>query len=244
MYFSDEPDWGMDQNLNLSWLQAFNGESQGYRHMYFPAWSFHVPLIFYPQGQTMERIEHFYNLSKVAFENGDPYWGFRFLARTLHYVQDMSQPYHTQQLYWKFLKLSSLYKGNVQVIRNYHFNYESYQANLFRLEDQGVMPARLKLAIKYSQPIEIKDSISLAKYIAQESLHDASNAKRTNMDFFDKKYMETSEVIMTKEEFFEDIKRTDDAAVAFHDDLMNKMELFGMATKSLLEFARRDLKLD
>jgi hypothetical protein len=49
---------------------------------------------------------------------------------------------------------------------------------------------------------------------------------------------------MTKEEFFNDINRTDSEAEALNKDLEARMLLAGKATKSFLEFARRDLELD
>jgi hypothetical protein len=242
--FSDEPDWELDQGLELSWLQAFSGESQGYRHMYYPAWTFHIPLAFYPQGQTPERAGHFYRLAKTAFANNDTYWGFRFLARALHYVQDMSQPYHTRQLYWRFIDLKSPYRGTEQTTKNHHFAYESYQANLFRLEQQGEMPKRLVNAVHYSLPVEAESPEELVKHIARESFRGSSATMKYSVDFLGEGYNGPGVVVMTKEEFFNDINRTDSEAEALNKDLEARMLLAGKATKSFLEFARRDLELD
>ncbi|MBN1544539.1 hypothetical protein JW898_03700 [Candidatus Woesearchaeota archaeon] len=242
--FSDEPDWEMDQNLDLSWMQGFSGESQGYRHMYYPTWSFHVPMGFIAQGQTPDRADHFYSMAKMAFGRGDTYWGFRYLARTLHYIQDMSQPYHTRQLYWRFISLKDPYYGTVQTIKNYHFAYESYQANLFRLEQQGAMPKRLVSALRYSLPVATDSPSDLAKYIARRSYWKSSGTMKSSIDFFGEKYLGPRGAAMTKEEFFEDIHRTDPAAEALHADIEGRMVLMGKATKSFLEFARKDLNLD
>ena len=242
--FSDEPDWEIDQNLELSWMQAFHGGSQGYRHMYYPAGTFHAPMGFYAQGTTPERTQHFYNMAKMAFNNSDPYWGFRFLARALHYVQDMSQPYHTRQLYWKFISLKDPYYGTVQIIKNYHFAYESYVANLFRLEQQGVKPKRLISAVRYSLPVEAKSPEWLVKYIARRSYWRSSNTMKTSIDFLGEKYLSTKGEIMTRDEFFDLVNRNDASSEAFYQDLESRMVLFGKATKSFLEFARKDLNLD
>jgi len=242
--FSDEPDWEIDQKLDLSWMQPFSGESQGYRHMYYPAWTFHVLMGFYPQGQTPERATHFYNMAKVAFANKDTYWGFRFLARALHYTQDMAQPYHTRQFYWKFVSTKDPFYGTIQTIKNYHFTYESYQANLFRLEQQGEMPKRLVNAVHYSLPVEVSSPEELVKYIARRSFWRSSATMKHSIGFFGEKYMGPGAVMMEKDEFFNDIKREDDAAKEFNDDMESRMFLVGKATKSFLEFARRDLNLD
>jgi hypothetical protein len=242
--FSDEPDWELDQNLELSWMQGFSGESQGYRHMYYPRWTFHVPMGFSPQGQTPERVTHFYSMAKSAFESGDTYWGFRFLARALHYVQDMSQPYHTRQLYFRFISPEDPYFGTIQTIKNYHFAYESYQSNLFRLEQQGEAPKNMISAIRYSLPIEVESPEELTKYIAQRSYWRSSVTMKSSIDFLGTKYTSTGAAIMTPEDFFSLIKKEDAAAQQFQEDINERMVLFGKATKSFLEYARKDLNLD
>ncbi|MBW2971854.1 hypothetical protein KY359_02355 [Candidatus Woesearchaeota archaeon] len=242
--FSDEPDWEMDQNLDLSWMQAFSGESQGYRHMYYPTWSFHVPMGFMAQGQTPERADHFYNMAKMAFDRGDTYWGFRYLARTLHYIQDMAQPYHTRQLYWRFINLKDPYYGTIQTIKNYHFAYESYQANLFRLEQEDVLPKRLVSALRYSLPVETDGPAELVKYIARRSFWKSSGTMASSIEFLGEKHLSTGATRITDEEFFSMIYREDPVAQPYHEDLENRMVLVGKATKSFLEFARKDLNLD
>ncbi|MBW2968209.1 hypothetical protein KY362_07015 [Candidatus Woesearchaeota archaeon] len=242
--FSNEPDWEIDQGLQLSWMQAFHGESQGYRHIYYPTGSFHIPMGFVGQGATPERVQHFYDMSKMAFERGDIYWGFRFLARAMHYVQDMSQPYHTRQLYWRWINLKEPYYGTLQTIKNYHFTYESYQANLFRLEQQGAVPPVLVSALRYSLPVEAKNPEELAKYIARRSYWRSSRTMSSSIDFLGEKYLSNRAAAMTEEEFFENIQRHDKDSQVFHEDLESRMVLFGKATKSFLEYARRDLNLD
>ncbi|MBW2967869.1 hypothetical protein KY362_05275 [Candidatus Woesearchaeota archaeon] len=242
--FSDEPDWEIDQNLQLSWMQAFHGESQGYRHIYYPTGSFHIPMGLIGQGGTPERVQHFYDLAKAAFENGDTYWGFRFLARSLHYVQDMSQPYHTRQFYWRYVQLEDPFYGTIQTIKNYHFAYESYQANLFRLERYQEAPPRMVSAIRYSLPVEVNNPEDFAKYIARRSHWRSSKTWKYSIDFLGERHLTTQGTRIDKEEFFELTEREDEAAEMFHDDLERRMVLFGKATKSFLEYARRDLNLD
>ncbi len=242
--FSDEPDWGFDQKLDLSWMQTFHGGSQGYRHIYYPAWTFHIPMSMVAQGTAPERVEHFYGLAKQAFENGDPYWGFRFLARAMHYVQDMSQPYHARQFSWRQIIWFNPYFGTVQVINNYHFAYESYHGNLFRLEQQGALPLALVSAIRYSLPIYVKDTDSLVKNIAYRGYWRSSKTAKYSIDFFGKHYKSSDVVEMTRDEFFDLVARDDKTARIFHKDLEQRMFQFGKATKSFLEFARRDLDLD
>ncbi len=242
--FSDEPDWEMDQELQLSWMQGFSGESQGYRHMYYPTWSFHIPLGFMAQGQTPDRAQHFYDRAKMAFEKGDTYWGFRFLARAMHYVQDMSQPFHTRQFYWRYINLKDPYHGTIQAIKNYHFAYESYIANEFRLEQEGVLPNRLITPLRYSLPVPTDSPADLAKYIARRSHWRSSKTWKNSIDFFGEKYLSAEGEVMTEQEFFSLIQKDSEAAEEFYQDTENRMVLFGKATKSFLEFARKDINLD
>ncbi|MFC1742158.1 hypothetical protein ACFL3V_06495 [Nanoarchaeota archaeon] len=242
--FSDEPDWEMDQDLQLSWMQAFHGESQGYRQIYYPTGTFHVPMGFLAQGEAPDRVEHFYSMAKDAFKRGDTYWGFRFLSRALHYVQDVSQPFHTRQFYWKYISASDPFHGTIQVIKNYHFTYESYQANRFRLEKEEVIPKILVSSVRYSLPVETDSPSSLVKYIARRSFWKSSKTWDLSIDFFGEQYLAPKGLVMSKEEFFTDLKRKDVVADEFHRDLESRMVLFGKATKSFLEFARRDLNLD
>ncbi|PJZ86474.1 hypothetical protein [Leptospira harrisiae] len=44
------------------------------------------------------RIHQFTELSNLAFRTGHPYWGYRFAGWALHYIQDLTQPYHSSVL--------------------------------------------------------------------------------------------------------------------------------------------------
>lgn len=44
------------------------------------------------------RVRQFYALSRYAFRTGHPYWGYRFMGMGLHYVTDLTQPYHARVL--------------------------------------------------------------------------------------------------------------------------------------------------
>jgi len=44
------------------------------------------------------RIYQFTKLSEYAFKTGHPYWGYRFAGWALHYIQDLTQPYHSSVL--------------------------------------------------------------------------------------------------------------------------------------------------
>lgn len=125
--YSDEPDWDLDTNLDLNKMQALTGGSQGYRHMYFSVFAGLLKA-----GVAPQRANHFFEMSKIAFEKGDNYWGFRFAARAIHYLEDLSQPYHTYPapldvLFKKFFNVNKL----TVMVTNAHYGYEDFNAYLF-----------------------------------------------------------------------------------------------------------------
>ena len=113
---SDEPDYGMDVGLWEDSGTSFGREygmgrqpfgnprlefsSQAPFHMGF----FHEPrvirLVAGSLGRTYPeyRIHLFMSLARFAFETGHGYWGWRFSGWALHYVQDLTQPYHARAL--------------------------------------------------------------------------------------------------------------------------------------------------
>ena len=139
----DEPDFGMDQDLPDSAdpenERAHMGgkvgpTSQGFRHMYFPGlrWSspldtFQLP--FHAIGQAPQRFEKLHAVSDRFFKEGNVFWGLRTLLWSLHFVQDLHQPFHVAQVpYFKMLPWKNLFSGFVQrstqTITNFHYAYE------------------------------------------------------------------------------------------------------------------------
>jgi len=126
--YSDEPDWDLDTHLELNKLQALSGGSQGYRHMYFSVFGGLLKA-----GDAPKRANHFLEMSKIAFGKSDNYWGFRFAARAVHYLEDLSQPYHTYPapldvLFKKFFNVKKL----TVLITNAHYGYEDFNGYLFK----------------------------------------------------------------------------------------------------------------
>jgi hypothetical protein len=116
--YSAEPDWGMDAGMDLSPLQALTGGSQGFRHLRFGLFLLRV-------GRVRERAVHFTRLARCAFDEDDPYWGLRFSARALHYLQDAVSPFHLKPFPEPCAPLMALmprrfYRRTV----NYHLNFE------------------------------------------------------------------------------------------------------------------------
>jgi len=113
---SDEPDYGLDIGL---WEDngTAQGRSYGFGRQPFgnPALSFgtqapfHMgfyhesPIVYAAAGFLKRtypeyRIRLFRALAVHALRNGHDYWGWRFAGWAVHYIQDLTQPYHARVL--------------------------------------------------------------------------------------------------------------------------------------------------
>lgn len=153
--YSSEPDWGMDKGLDASRHQGLMGgtdpkqtSSQGFRHMSF---------LMGTMGETPARAQLFFDLGAKAIQKGHPYWGFRFVAWGMHYLEDMGAPVHTNMLpTLKYIRLKGMFrprgqdgkrhfnkkvigdvvKGSAQINANYHFLYEHYVDKVYTAKDK------------------------------------------------------------------------------------------------------------
>lgn len=154
---SNEPDFGLDIGL---WLD--NGGSQGPEYGYgsqpfgnprldygsqapFHMGFHHEHDIVYAAAGYLQhtypeaRIHLYMTLSRFAFAQGHPYWGWRFAGLAIHYVQDLAQPYHarvlpgigTANLLWISLLDQMGFHGPknaaVILVSNRHTVVENYQ---------------------------------------------------------------------------------------------------------------------
>jgi hypothetical protein len=109
---ADEPDYGLDinlwQNSPSEWGKvygfgslpfgnpALSYSTQAPFHMGF----FHEDRVLYMAAPFLRRTfpllraHQYAGLAALAFRTGHPYWGWRFTGLSLHYVQDLTQPYH------------------------------------------------------------------------------------------------------------------------------------------------------
>lgn len=109
---SDEPDYGLDVNL---WQDSPSdwGKTYGFGtlpfgnpalyyatqapfHMgfYHQDWLIYKAAPFIQRTYPLMRIQQYASLAKLAFRTGHAYWGWRFSGLALHYIQDLTQPYH------------------------------------------------------------------------------------------------------------------------------------------------------
>ena len=77
--------------------KRFEYGSQAPFHMGF----YHEAGIVYAAGGFIKRtlpeyrMNQYLSLARFAFKTGHPYWGYRFTGWGLHFVQDLTRPYHT-----------------------------------------------------------------------------------------------------------------------------------------------------
>lgn len=113
---TDEPDYGLDTKLwsdngsTFGRSSNFGEQPFGNTKLEFGTQApFHMGLFHegsltnWAAGDRLRtfpehRIHLFYSLSRMAFQTGHPYWGWRFAGMGAHYIQDLTQPYHTKIL--------------------------------------------------------------------------------------------------------------------------------------------------
>jgi hypothetical protein len=105
--YSDEPDWGMDQDLFPVAQYGYGSCPFGPEHGPSSQAPFHMaflhenPLVMalrpsLGRSFMVERIQLFFALAGLAMDSGVEYWGWRFAAWAMHYLQDITQPYHAR----------------------------------------------------------------------------------------------------------------------------------------------------
>ena len=154
---NDEPDYGIDlglfedNNTEHGSVYGFGVQpfgdpnleygSQAPFHMGF----YHEAKLVFKFGPFLKktypeyRINLFKTLAEYAFETGNDYWGYRFMGWGMHYLSDLSMPYHTAPLpgvsafrmIWINLKAMLGFprsKDNaVQIVSNRHSVLEQFQ---------------------------------------------------------------------------------------------------------------------
>ena len=108
IWHSTDPDDGRDRNLDIrSYQKIFGGttgpSSQAFRHMEKPPflivnWRSTIGLPLRRAGEATQRAHLYFDLARIAKELNEPYWMWRFLACSFHYIQDLAQPYHTTEI--------------------------------------------------------------------------------------------------------------------------------------------------
>jgi len=174
---SDEPDYGMDlqlwQDSGSPWGQRYGFgplpfgnprlalSTQAPFHMGF----YHERAIVYLAAGFLKRtypllrIHQYTGLAQLAFRSGHPYWGWRFAGLAVHYVQDLTQPYHasvapgfatTRLLGINLLAVLGMPGAKadlVTLLSNRHFVVERYEGQLLQAGAQTRRGGALEQAL-------------------------------------------------------------------------------------------------
>jgi hypothetical protein len=208
----DDPDRGMDQNLpetadaagDRKWMGGKTGPtSQGFRHMYFGGWkffqhpitTFQIPV--HAIGQAPHRAELIAQKAKELYHSGQEAWGIRLLAWSMHYLQDLAQPFHSVEIIsvrmvpWASLfnwppsdGFSQLVKETTRVVSNYHYAYEEYTLNQIGVYTPCLENSKLPSGVQWNRPAQ--RPVELAHAVSQSSIQIASDLGKAETQFFGK----------------------------------------------------------
>ncbi len=159
---NDEPDYGFDIGL-FEDNQTDHGRKYGFGRQPFgnPALAYgsqapfhmgfyHESRIVYAFGSFLNktfldyRVHLFRDLSRFAFDQGQPYWGWRFLGWSMHYAGDITMPWHsrplpgysTLRMLWvNFKAILGFTRSRdeaIQLSSNRHIAMEAYQRQEMR----------------------------------------------------------------------------------------------------------------
>jgi hypothetical protein len=188
---SDEPDYGMDVGLFEDngmevgkvygfGLQPFGDPKYEYSaqapfHMGF----YHEGKLIYTLASFLEktfpeyRAYQYFRLSQLAFRTGHPYWGYRFAGWGMHYIQDLTQPYHAKVLpqYSTFrliginllaiLGFGSAKTNAVERVSSRHSHIERYQLALVWWEMESRVDYNTDSILLHYLPQEKNESTPL-----------------------------------------------------------------------------------
>jgi hypothetical protein len=114
------------------------------------------------------RIHMYKGLSELAFRTGHPYWGWRFMGWGLHYLADLSQPYHStvlpgvstvSALWTNTLDMVGFHgaKANaIQLVSNRHAAFEKFtHIILRRAYEQVDQKSPILLALSVTTPVPV-----------------------------------------------------------------------------------------
>lgn len=198
--YADEPDWEMDNGL----FQAYPGlwkpqyrymvgapeglQTRAVRHMFWPRGYLSEPAAggrvpvhnAEPLGLAHERAERYFKLSRQAFAEGHHYWGARFLGWSLHYVEDLTQPFHAVQLP-AFELLRFVPGGGIDLEKTtrtvafYHLSVDGFAGAGYRGHVTPAAKARLEAALAGADAAPFAGALRLAEDTAMEA---SGGAKR------------------------------------------------------------------
>ena len=262
---ADEPDYGHDIGLYTD-SNSEHGKEMGFgeqpfgdkRFEYSSQAPFHMGFyheasIVYAAGGFIKRtlpeyrMNQFLTLARFAFKTGHPYWGYRFAGWGLHFVQDLTQPYHTTllpgvgttRMLWiniiSKIGLDGSKNAMIKRVADRHTSIEHYQFEWFYSIFQNKETDNLMLRAFSDVSGDIAYGEFNQDYI-RNILSKESNSRAEDLD----QKIEAWEQIfkfMDYEVRYEDIKDNSNEKKAIDDYLIVLMKSFGAHTRNYLRAA-------
>ena len=246
---SDEPDYGHDIGLwsdnktVVGKKYAFGDQpfgnpkfeyaSQAPFHMgfYHESWIIFAAAGFLKRTLPVYRIHQFQTLSRYAFKTGHDYWGYRFAGWALHYLQDLTQPYHssvlpsrsTMGMLWintiHMIGFSESRNIAIQRVSNRHTAIERFQRTLMLLaREKGdfINPAVLATAnMKNDAIYGAWSNDYIIEIVAEESNERADDLDDAIVDWMPEHIVVSPEYTFSSDvrEVFREIKKANPQAV-------------------------------
>ena len=181
---TDEPNYGLDiylwEDSPSAWgklygfgLQPFGNPalasaSQAPFHMAFMhegSWLY-LTAPFVKRSFVLLRSQQYATLSALAFRTGHGYWGWRFAGLSLHYLQNLTQPYHANlapdESSLRLLGAQTLAKAGLDGMRN----------------ELLVLRANRRLVLeKYQTELLLRDASNRQEGAMEKALHNAERDK-------------------------------------------------------------------
>lgn len=162
-----EPDFGLDINLMddspSEWGKtygfgtlpfgnpklAFSTQAPFHMGFYHEDKILYLAAPFLKRTFPLVRVNQYASLAALAFKTGHAYWGWRFSGLALHYVQDLSQPYHASLspgsgtvglLGTNVLAMAgfpTLKNNTITLLSNRHLALERYQSQILAQAASG-----------------------------------------------------------------------------------------------------------
>lgn len=218
---ADTPDLGLDIGLfednNTKYGQMYGFGEQPFgdnRVSYSSAAPFHYgayhewKLLYTLAPQTKDcyaeyRIKLYRELAKTAFLSGHNYWGWQFLGFGLHYIQDLTQAYHSHFfpgyntlsiLFYYGLSLGGYQKpldNSIHLVANRHFLLEDF---ILKLLQTPTMPESIQLQNALAKIQSLESDIEYNDQFARNviSLHTMNYSEQLSNTLllnFPKKYV-------------------------------------------------------
>ncbi|MFI4962797.1 MAG: hypothetical protein ACHP6H_02955, partial [Legionellales bacterium] len=211
------------------------------------------------------RLNLYAALSKYAFKTGHIYWGYRFLGWSLHYLQDLTQPYHstiapgisTSTLVFyaalDFIGIQTPQSNLIQLVVDRHFSLENYAFYMF----EGLVKTN-----KTSDMLEaIQDTSQDALYpkydahyprdvVAKQSFDKANAINAAIMASLPHKYvMESKYIFYVTEQtppnlFLLEERQSHAPSSELPDQLKGIFQAFGSHTRNFVNYVLNQTKKD